>query len=168
METNDRPRIALTPTAFDLICWGLVFVSIVFAGAYITVNYSLLPEKVPMHFDSNGAVDGYGPPWSILVIYGIQLVIGVALWILSRYPHVHNYMQTITEENAGRIYGNSINMLSSVNAICTIYFGFLIYQTIQIALNEQEQVGSLSLIIFLSSLTFSTIFFIWRSFRIDK
>ncbi|MEG1464866.1 MAG: DUF1648 domain-containing protein, partial [Mucinivorans sp.] len=56
----NRPRIKLKPTTIDKILeitgWGILFVMWVL----VVVNYSKLPDIIPIHFNAEVAVDGYG------------------------------------------------------------------------------------------------------------
>lgn len=165
MASSGRPKIKLTPTAFDLIAMGVVVISVLYAGISLGLGYSDLPDRIPTHFNANGEPDGYGSPSSMWMLFAVQLSIAVGVWVLSYFPHKHNYMVEITEENAKRVYSNSVSLLHGVNAVCCAFIGYMIVANLSIAKGEMEGLGSASMWIFMVTL-FSLIgFFIWRSYR---
>lgn len=163
---DKQVKIAITPNAFDLICWGIALLAIVYAAVSITNGYAELPERIPIHFDAQGRPDGYGSRLTIFIVFIIQISLAIGLWFLARIPHWHNYMVKITEENVSRQYANSMSMLNAINAIITSFFAFMIKRDMMIAVGEVSSMGSYSTFIFLGGIFFVTIYFVWRSSKL--
>lgn len=112
-------------------------------------NYNALPETIPQHFNLYGEPDAYGPKsiiW-LLPIVGILLYVGMS-W-LSRYPHIFNYPIEITEENAAFQYKNAVRMINVLATLITCAFAYITFAMIQVALGNQQSLGTAFIIVFL-------------------
>lgn len=167
MASSDRPKVKLTPSSFDLIAMGVVVVSVLYAGMSLAAGYGELPDRIPTHFNATGEPDGYGSPRSRWMLFGVQMSIAIGVWVLSYFPHMHNYMVEITEENAERVYSNSVSLLHGVNAICCSYFAYMIVTNLSIAKGELNGLGSLSMVLFMVTLFGLIGYFIWRIFCVQ-
>ena len=47
--------------------------------------------------------------------------------LMTKYPHIHNYMEEITEENALRNYKMSCRLLRFVNLFTTLIMVYIVY-----------------------------------------
>src|SRR5688500_2998469 len=99
-----RPRIKLALSRMDkriefacmvflVIMWGLTVFAIM-----------KLPEIIPLHFNFSGQPDYYGDKKTLLFLPALGTIIYWGFSKLNKYPHVFNYMEKITEENAHRHY----------------------------------------------------------------
>jgi len=66
----------------------------------------------------------------------------IGLLILSRYPHLHNYMVNITKDNAFKQYQFSTRVLRIVNGLCVLLFAYINYQIIIGAQNNSSELGT--------------------------
>ena len=73
-----------------------------------------MPETIPTHFNFKGEADCYGSKSNLWILPGIAILIYSLFSILNRFPHIHNYMVNITEENAMKNYRFSSRMLRFV------------------------------------------------------
>jgi uncharacterized membrane protein len=105
----------------------------VFYVVYAALSYTDLPDKIPIHYDLNGQVDGMGGKSVLLLIVGIGLLLFVMLKVINNYPHTFNYPVKITEENAVEHYQSAMQMMSMMNVFCAAIFAYLVYTTIQTA-----------------------------------
>ena len=99
-------------------------------------------------------------------LFGTQLLTATGLWILTIFPHKHNYLIKITSKNAGRQYTNSNHLLNGINAICTAYFGYMIISNMAVAYGKVDGLGTYIMMIFIGSLFALIAFFMWRSFQL--
>jgi len=125
---------------------------------FIAWYWSSLPEEIPTHFSISGAPDGWGGKSTLLVLPAIGLVIYIGLTILSRYPHVYNYLWHITPQNAKMQYENSRQMIILLKTEIVWLFAYIVWQTIQTALGKAKGLGAEFLPIFLI-LIFGTVGF---------
>ncbi|WP_430409655.1 DUF1648 domain-containing protein [Kordia sp.] len=130
MKTN-RPKIKVPVEGIDLIIDLIILAILLFIWGYACISYTTLPDKIPMHFDINGEVDGYGGRTSIWVLLVITTVITVGMYVLTKYPHIHNYMEEITEQNAPRNYKMSCRLLRFVNLFTMLVMLYIVYSIIE-------------------------------------
>jgi len=102
MKSN--PIINVPASRLEKVINLLSLFLLVASFAYAIISYRTLPEKIPMHFNSSGEIDGWGPRGSIFVIPIITVIIFVPMYFVSKFPYLFNYPVKITEENAERIY----------------------------------------------------------------
>ena len=141
MKTN-RPRIAVPFEPMDVVI-DLISVSIlVLMIIYTSVSYSELPEIIPSHFNGKGEVDGHSNKLFLWMLPALGLITFVGLFILNKYPHLHNYMVNITEENALKNYRFSTRILRFSNLFVMIILGVVTYAIIQSANGTLFKLGS--------------------------
>ena len=127
---KDRPRIKLEMTEWDRMMDIVVLVLVVLHIVYVARSFSTLPEIIPTHFDAGGQPDGHGSRAFIWLLPGVSLFLFVALQLLSKYPHVYNYLVKITQENAEKQYRNAIQMIRLLNIVVQILFFYISYISI--------------------------------------
>jgi uncharacterized membrane protein len=163
---ENRPVIKLsrsrTETVLDVISL-FVIVSMI---AYVAYEWHDMPERIPMHFNGKGEIDGWGNKMSLIALPLIGVIIYVGLTLLSKVPHVYNYPSQITHQNARGQYQNARLLINSLKTVIVILFGFIEWSVIQ---NAKEGNAELNLWVlgFILLMLFSTIiFFIIRSIQL--
>lgn len=141
----------------------LVIVSMI---AYVAYEWHALPERIPLHFNGKGDIDGWGNKMSLIALPLIGVIVYFGLTLLSKVPHVYNYPSQITTENARGQYQNARLFMNSLKALIVILFGFIEWSVIQSA---KKGIADLNVWIlgFLLLMLFGTIiFFIVRSIQL--
>lgn len=131
-----RPRLRLPWTKTEkwleavalLGLWG----SILVCGYY----WQVLPDQIPRHYNFAGDVDAYGDKSTLLLQIGVTVVLWLGLTILSRYPHIYNFIVKITEENAARQYQLARQLIIFVKAVVTFLFFGLTWHIVMTALGH--------------------------------
>ncbi|OCT13079.1 hypothetical protein A8709_20215 [Paenibacillus pectinilyticus] len=151
-----------TETALDAICL-LVIISMI---AYAAYEWQGLPERIPMHFDAKGNIDGWGNKWSLIPIPVIGIIIYVGLSLLGKVPHVFNYPSQITEANAPGQYQNARLFINCLKTVIVVLFGFIEWSILHSAkegtLDLNLWVLGLLVVVMLGTI----VFFIVRSFKL--
>lgn len=114
MKTN-RPRLKIPYQTMDIIIEIISITILILIVGYTAVEYFNLPETIPTHFNSKGEANDYGARITVWLIPAIALIMYTGLFILNKYPHLHNYMVNITDENALKNYRFSTRVLRIVN-----------------------------------------------------
>lgn len=152
-KMNNRPKIkpilTTTDKVIEFICW------IALIGIWILTltNYSALPETIPIHYNGVGEADGFGDKGNILTLPIISTILFIGLTILNKYPHVFNYPNTISEENALQQYTNATRLIRLLKLVIIIIFGLIVFKTIQNVNGNAEGLG-----VWFLPLTFGLIF----------
>ncbi|MFC4307064.1 DUF1648 domain-containing protein [Cohnella boryungensis] len=142
MPTNaDKPKLNLPVTVHERLLNTLTFLTIACGIVYLLMQWSSLPDRIPIHFNGKGEADGWGSKWTLtaLPLIGVVLCAGMAL--LSRYPHHYNYPVRITMENAARQYLLSRKMLAWVNLALAVTFVWIEWQTVDSANGGSASLG---------------------------
>ncbi len=144
---NDRPKIQVPFKTLDVVIELASIAVLILMWLHIIIEYPQLPETIASHFNGSGEADGYGSKYFIWFLPALALIIYTSLFLINRYPHLHNYTVNITDENALKYYTFSTRVLRVVNFLCTLMFGYISYQIIEGAKNNSSNLGMGFLII---------------------
>lgn len=159
----ERPIIEIKKTPIDIVIEIIGFLGLILLLGLPLYYFDKLPETIPRHFAATGEPDGFsgkGMIWTLPVI-GITMYVGM-FW-LNKHPHIFNYSQPVTKENAERLYTIGTKMIRTLNAIITCVLAYITYSTIQTALGNQNGLGVWFLPVFMISLFGITAYFFYKS-----
>lgn len=163
MEERPKFKIELTTTdkIFEIIGWLLIL------GVWglTIINYSNLPDTIPIHFDGAGQADGFGGKATILTLPLIATILFVGLTVLNNFPHIFNYPTNITKDDALKQYTNATRMLRYLKLIIVIIFGIIAFKTIQNANGQTDGLGTWFLPLTLALIFIPLTFFVVKSFK---
>ncbi|WP_420572397.1 DUF1648 domain-containing protein [Kordia sp.] len=147
---SNRPRLKIPLETLDIILEFITLTILVVLWCYAIMEYTSMPDIIPTHFNSKGEVDGTGSKGTIWLLMAITTVITIGLHILTKYPHIHNYMVDITEENAAHNYKMSCRLLRFVNLFTLLLMSFIAYSVISSAMGEKAASGNTFMIIMIA------------------
>ena len=162
---SPRPKINIQLSGLDRIFESLSWLILGFMWVYTFLNYSSLPEKIPIHFNGSGVADDYGTKATIFLFTGIGTLIFIGLTILNKYPHSYNYLEKITEENALTKYTQATKMVRSLKLSITVILFFSVYEICLIANGKSEGFGLWFLPIALGLVLLPVIIFVIKSLK---
>jgi len=130
--------------------------------------FSMLPNTIPTHFDAAGTPDNWGSKGALLILPIVAFVLYALLTLLSRFPHIYNYLTEITDENAKAQYHNARTLMICLKTEIIFTFSYIQWLTIAVALGKANGLGPAFIIIFLAAI-FGTIgYYIYRSIKLKK
>ena len=168
MISTNRPKIDVPKEPIDLIIDLSSATILILIIVYTLIVYPELRETIPIHFDGSGQADGFGDKSTLWLLPGIAIVLFLGLFILNRYPHLHNYMVNITPENALKNYTFSTRVLRIVNLLCAILFAFIQYKMIAGAQEKAAELGSWFLPIVIGTSVLLPIILIYYQNKLNK
>ena len=136
MFFQERPKVALEKSALDYAIEYTTIGLVLFSLVYTIIYYGSLPSDIPMHFDHKGEMDSYGSKGSIWILNILSIVTVGGLYYLNRFPHIFNYPQKITEENAKKHYQEVTLMMRLLNLGVALLFSILCFEIINIAIGS--------------------------------
>ena len=160
---DQRPIKKLALFKQDLLMEGLGWAVLVFLFGYSILQYPQLPATIPTHFNLEGKPDGYGSKASILLLPVIGAVLFGGMPILNKYPHIFNYLYTVTEENAERQYRSATRLIRVMKLLVVCLFAFLQYKVIKGATSGNARIGNGIWIIMLAGLVAPMAISFWMS-----
>lgn len=150
---------------FDRFIEATGFLALLLLISLPMYYYNDLPEIIPRHFRADGTPDGYSGKEIIWLLPGIGSVLFLSMYWLSKSPHLYNYTQKITEENAYRQYKNASRMIRVMNTLTTGVFAYLCSTSIMTALGRQEGIGPMFTPVFLTLFFGAIGYFLYQSMR---
>ena len=154
-----RPKITVPQNSTDLWIDRFSFLLFFIIWLSVFVYYPDLPNEIPTHFNGRGQADAFGSKKSIWILMGVFSSIFIGIYILNKYPHLHNYTVKITEENALKNYRFSTRVLRVVNFLNLLLLAYIL-KTMMTPYEKQStafggwflptiMIGSLVLIIYI-------------------
>ena len=166
---SKRPKIKVPFEGLDVFLELASITLLLLMWIYVIMEYPDLPETIASHFNIKGEADDYANKLYLLFLPLLSTCLYIALFVLNKYPHVHNYMVNITEENALKNYRFSTRILRIVNTLIVIMFVYIIYYIVQSAKENELQFSSwfAAIVIGVSLLLPLVIFLYYRKINTD-
>ncbi|OAT74841.1 hypothetical protein A7K69_03790 [Parageobacillus thermoglucosidasius] len=165
IEVQNRPVLKIKKTPLETalnIATLLLFIGSIL---YLLMEWSSLPNRVPMHYNFFGEIDKWGSKGIIVLHPIIGAVLWISLTVLEKFPHVYNYIN-LTEKNIEQQYKNVRIMINVIKNEILIYISYSIWKDIKAAYGHDITFGTWDLPLFLIVLFSSISFFIVRSIRL--
>ncbi|CEG22819.1 hypothetical protein BN1080_01754 [Planococcus massiliensis] len=160
-----QPKIDLPKSRFEQVLDAIGLIVFIGSIVYLVYVFGGLPDEVPAHFNGSGEADRWGSKMELWILP----LIGGGLWLLmtflSKYPHTFNYLN-LREDNIEAQYQNARLMMNVLKNEIVIFFGFITYQTIQVAKGAEEGLGIAFLPVFLAVILGSTFYFMFRMLKL--
>lgn len=119
-----RPRITWI---VDGLCIALLIGTTVYAAC----RYAALPERIPVHYNAKGVIDGYrgkGMMW--LLLAGVWGVVG-CLSFVEQFPKCWNTGFRTTKENHVQMLSLTWTLISITKLIFAAMFAYLVVAAIR-------------------------------------
>lgn len=159
-----RPKIKVPLTPLDLWTDRFSFFIFFLIWGFVLLNYSNVPETIPLHFDAQGNADNFGTKQNIWLMMGIMTFLFLGIYILGKYPHLHNYTVSITKDNALKNYRFSTRILRIVNLLDLLLFSYIVSSIMTVNKENMLQLGNWFLpIVFGGSVIFIIAIIIYSS-----
>lgn len=139
---SNRPKIKVPFEPIDIVAEVISMTILVLMTIYTIIEYKNLPESIPTHFNAKGVADDFSDKSMIWGLPILGVVMYVGLFIINKFPHIHNYMVNITEENALKNYRFSTRIVRGVNLFTAALFAYIQYSIIATAKGESVTLDS--------------------------
>jgi uncharacterized membrane protein len=160
---ESRPKIQLTPSSFDkALSLASIFLLVII---WVLTIYTVLksPTTIPIHFNATGNADGYGPKLILFILPAIATLIHFGLTKLNNYPHIFNYVNRITEDNAEKQYTIATRMLSFLKLALLLIFALIILFTHLTTIGVRDGLGRWFLPMAIGLIALPMIYFLKKS-----
>ena len=125
-----------------------------------------LPAKIPIHFGISGQPDNYGGKALIWLLPVISLFFYLGFTLLKRMPHILNYPVRISPDKTKEQYQIAVRLLRYLLLVILAAMLYLVYSTINVALQHWQGIGSMSLILFIVLILLILFIFIKRMVKL--
>lgn len=133
MQKKEQPKLDVRPNPVELVISWMGGIALFVALSYCLHVYPDLPDRIATKFKTNGQPKSYSGKQVIYVLPIIGILTWALLQYLSRHPHWYNYPFKITLDNAKRQYQLGVSMILQLNAVMSILFALITWDTIRIA-----------------------------------
>ncbi|MEH7380694.1 DUF1648 domain-containing protein [Bacillus sp. JJ1533] len=164
---SERPVLKLPKTRSEKRLELLSAVILVGIYGFVIVNWSEIPDRVPTHFNIAGEPDSWGGKASVFILPIIATFLFKTMFILSKFPHIHNYPVEVTPENAEGIYRNSRKMLVTMNFFLTFFLAIGSWEMVTVA-QGKEGLGMWYMIVFFVSMFGTMGYYMYKMFKLRK
>lgn len=134
-----RPRLKIKYTKADIgieiACWVCLFLF----WLLFFMSYAELPESVPIHYNAAGEIDAFGGKEMLWGLPITSTFLCVLLSLINFFPHLFNYPEKVTKENAYRQYQNALQMIRYLKLFLILIFGYILYKATSYAPNGTSQ-----------------------------
>lgn len=158
-----RPKINIELEPIDRVIELIGFIALLILIGLPLYYYQKLPDTIPTHFGANGEPDGYSGKNMLWLMPILGTVMFVGMYWLNKVPHIFNYPQEVTQENAQRLYTMATRMIRSLNALMTSFFAYMTFSTIHTALGNSSGLGVWFAPVFIAVTLGVTGYFVYRS-----
>ncbi|MDT0559273.1 DUF1648 domain-containing protein [Ichthyenterobacterium sp. W332] len=148
---SKRPRIQIPLETFDYVIELLSLTLLIITWYFVISSYAELPDSIPTRFGIKGEPTEFNSKLILWVLPGLATFIYGLMLVLTKFPHTHNYMVNITENNALKNYRFSIRVLRIVNFLCVLLFLYLTYHIVESAKGASLSLGRMFMPIVIGS-----------------
>ncbi|MGC6437967.1 MAG: DUF1648 domain-containing protein [Flavobacteriaceae bacterium] len=141
MKYSKRPKIDVPLQPIDLWLDRFSFLLFFLIWFYALFNFFNLPDSIPLHFDAHGNADSFGSKNGIWILMGLMTFMFAGLYVLGKFPNLHNYTVQITEDNALKNYRFSTRILRIVNLFDLLLFAYIIKKTMTYNGDNSSELG---------------------------
>lgn len=145
-KNPSRPVLNLPWTPLQVILGITGLIGTCLLVAILLYYWSEIPAVIPIHFGASGRPDGWGSKQTLIYLAATGVVLYLMMFVLSRYPHLYNYLWSITEANAETQYRIASTFMIFLANVIIWLFTYMVWQSIQTALGQAQGMGSYFLV----------------------
>lgn len=149
-EKNKRINLAL-----DLVTTFILVILSIFTFLF----WQIAPERIPIHFNIQGQVDGYASRHTIFFLVGVILIVYILFYFLSKHPSLGNYITHIHDSNRDIQYNIMSTFIKVISLQLILVFSYMQIQIVLVAMNNKVGFNGAILLISLGAIILSTIIY---------
>ena len=136
---NERPRIQIPQTSTDRWLDAISYLLLILLIVYPVHLYSILPEPKTIQDDLAQQLNPLKSKALILILPALGVFLFIMLTILLRFPHMYNYPEKVTEQNALSLYSAGVRFMRIMRIWVLFIFILIVRGSMGIALNRQDE-----------------------------
>lgn len=146
---QDRPIIPIEKDSLMKAAQMIAMLCVIVCWVLALYYYGKFPNSIPIHFDAAGDPNNFGAREIIFLLPMLATILVLGINWLAKYPHVFNYTQKVTEQNASKLYRASMKILYIVSAIVGFILMICVISICGAVFNEGHKMDNWSLPIIL-------------------
>lgn len=114
---------------YDVVINMLCLIMIIGMVIYLILNWTNIPENVPMHHNFSGKADRFGNKSEIIILPIITVIMFSFISVLEHFPQLWNTGVKVTDKNKEYVYRTLKSMITTIKLIVVCVFTYLTVQT---------------------------------------
>ncbi len=150
------------------LAWTLEAVSAIALAAAIgdvAIHWSLVPDRIPVHFGASGQPNGWGGKNMLLLLLGTTVVMSALLTAAEKYQWLINLPMTVDRESPA-VRKLLRSMAITLKVVVTVSFFWIVDATMRTALGEANGLGQAFLPLFLGGVGVPMVYYLVRLSRL--
>ena len=161
-----RPEIKVEYTLWEKVTVALGITGILFTIIYLAIIWGDLPNKIPVHFNGAGEIDNWGNKGTLMIFPVLSIILYGLMMIFTLFPNGYNYIVKITKENAENQYRNARELINYMNTEIVLFFAFLEWKCINVALGQAKELGKGYDLVFVGVLGITLVYKTYKMYRL--
>lgn len=156
-------------TFYDWALEVLTSLSLLWALVPLVYYGDLNPEKkIPIHYNTLGAIDGWGDRSFLLFLPIGAFLFFVGLSLLDKYYTKFNYPIQVTEANAEGLYRLGVRLIRHIKFFIVLLFAYLGNATLALAMNDGTALNQTDIYVAIVGLLLSVIVYYVKMLRLKR
>ena len=93
---------------------------------WVVCHYAALPDRIPIHYNAGGVIDGYGGKSMIWGMLAIMWVLVIVMSVTELFPRHWNVPFKVTKENHSRMMTLTWHFISTTKLLVACLFACLV------------------------------------------
>lgn len=157
--------LSIKQTAVTKIIQYLCLFFLIFQWIFTFYYYQKLPNTIPIHYNFQGEVDGYGSKIFFVITPIIATLIFAGLYFCEKYPKLFNFPVKLNENNAIKQYEIAVSLVRKIQIFVQIMFAYISLSTVEIAIYKKQMLNSGIMIFLTLGIIIPIIYYLIQSFK---
>jgi uncharacterized membrane protein len=152
-------------SGLDWMLEGVSAIALVFAIGDVAMHWSMLPERIPVHFGAAGSPNGWGGRSMLLFLLATTVAMAVVLTVAERYQRLINIPMSVDRDSpvVRRLLRSMVIMLK---AVMMLSFVWIVDLTMRTAVGEASGLGRGFLPVFVAGIVAPLIYYLVKLARL--
>ena len=130
---------------------------------WVACRYPTLPDRIPIHYNADGVIDGYGGKSMIWGLLAIMWIIVIVMSVSELFPKCWNIPFKVTKENHSRMMTLTWHFISTTKLLVASLFACVVIMCMR-----GENLSAMFMPIVLTVLCANSLFWVVRLFLSRK
>jgi uncharacterized membrane protein len=151
-------------STFDWFLEGLSGAALLAAIGDVALHWSILPQRIPTHFDAAGNPNGWGGKSMLLFLLATTVAVAIVLTAAEKYQRLINIPMSV-DRDSPQARHLLRSMMIALKAVIVLIFFWIVDVTMRTALGEARGLGRAFLPLFLAGLLLPLVYYLTKLSR---
>jgi uncharacterized membrane protein len=156
----DARRSALD-WVFEIVSAGALLLAI----GDVAMHWSMLPERIPIHFGAAGDPNGWGSKSMLLLLLATTVTMAILLTVAESRQRLINIPMNL-DRDSPKVRRLLRSMVIVMKAVITVAFAWIVDLTMRTAVGEANGLGREFMPLFLGGVILPIVYYLVKLFRL--